>query len=93
MRPGLSGAASRIARRATALATHRYQDGVLLANYRYNAHTERLEHAGGRDLRTRFVVLGEGRIVFEGTQEKLEASEDPYISKFAKPLKDQPLPE
>jgi phospholipid/cholesterol/gamma-HCH transport system ATP-binding protein len=72
----------------TALATHRFQDGHLLANYRYNANTERLEAVphGGDDLRTRFVVLGEGKIVFEGSQEQLEASTDPYISKFAKRL-------
>jgi len=74
----------------TALATHRYQDGHLLANYRYNAKTERLEavSAGGdrEKLQTRFIVLGDGRIVFEGSQEQLEASTDPYVSKFAKPL-------
>lgn len=74
----------------TALATHRYQDGHLLANYRYNAKTERLEQVttgGDRErLQTRFVVLGEGRVVFEGTQEELEASADPYVSKFAKPM-------
>ncbi|MBK5290949.1 MAG: ATP-binding cassette domain-containing protein [Acidobacteriia bacterium] len=73
---------------ATALATHRYQDGFLLANYRYNAHTERLEDAGGKNLHTMFIVLGEGRIVFEGTQQELETSPDPYVSKFAKPLKE-----
>lgn len=72
----------------TALATHRYQDGHLLANYRYNASTGRLEAApnGGDDLRTRFLVMGEGRIVFEGSQDELEASTDSYISKFAKRL-------
>ena len=72
----------------TALSTHRYQDGHLLANYRYNANTGRLEAApnGGDDLRTRFIVLGEGRIVFEGSQDELEASTDPYVSKFAKRL-------
>ena len=72
----------------TALVTHRYQDGHLLANYRYNANTGRLEAApnGGDDLRTRFIVLGEGRIVFEGSQDELEASVDPYVSKFAKRL-------
>ena len=72
----------------TALATHRYQDGHLLANYRYNANTGRLEAApdGGDDLRTRFLVLGEGRIVFEGSQAELEESTDSYVSKFAKRL-------
>jgi phospholipid/cholesterol/gamma-HCH transport system ATP-binding protein len=72
----------------TALATHRYQDGHLLANFRFNAYTGRLEHAPEHaNLRTRFIVMGEGKIVFEGSQDDLESSRDPYISKFAKPLK------
>jgi len=72
----------------TALATHRYQDGFLLANYRYNEATGDLEpESHTKELRTRFLVLDEGRLVFEGTQQELEASRDPYISKFAKPLK------
>jgi phospholipid/cholesterol/gamma-HCH transport system ATP-binding protein len=72
-------------RTTTALATHRYQDGHLLANYRYNASTGRLE-AG--ETGTRFLVMRDGRIAFEGSQDELEASRDPYASKFAKPLRD-----
>ena len=33
---------------------------------------------------TTFMVMREGRLVFEGTQDQLEASRDPYISKFAR---------
>jgi phospholipid/cholesterol/gamma-HCH transport system ATP-binding protein len=75
-------------RTTTALATHRYQDGQLLANYRYNPATAELEavESRGEDLRTRFLVLHEGRIAFEGSQRELEASQDPYVSKFAKRL-------
>jgi len=77
-----------IRRTTTALATHRYQDGFLLANYRYNEATGELEpETRTMGPRTRFIVLDEGRLVFDGTQEELEASRDPYISKFAKPLK------
>jgi phospholipid/cholesterol/gamma-HCH transport system ATP-binding protein len=72
----------------TALATHRYQDGHLLANYRYNPKTERLEpvaaSGNGTDVRTRFIVMRQGKIVFEGSQEDLEASTDPYVSKFGR---------
>jgi phospholipid/cholesterol/gamma-HCH transport system ATP-binding protein len=67
----------------TALATHRYQDGHLLANYRYNASTGRLERGTPE---TRFVVMQDGRFAFEGSQSELEASRDSYVSKFAKPL-------
>jgi hypothetical protein len=31
------------------------------------------------------MVLREGRLVFEGDQDKLESSKDDYISKFVKP--------
>jgi hypothetical protein len=60
----------------------------LLANYRYNPKTERLEPAAasgnGSDVRTRFIVMRQGRIVFEGNQEDLEASTDAYVSKFGR---------
>lgn len=70
----------------TLLVTHRYQDGNLIANFRYNSEQGRLEPAGngGRNARTVFMVLREGRLVFEGGQDRLEASTDPYISKFIK---------
>jgi phospholipid/cholesterol/gamma-HCH transport system ATP-binding protein len=72
----------------TALVTHRYQDGTLLANFRYNPESGQLEPLGrngsaaGRS--TTFMVMREGRLVFEGTQDQLEDSRDPYISKFAR---------
>lgn len=68
----------------TLIVTHRYQDGNLLANHQYNARTGEIEPARGSDLRTVFMVLKEGRLVFEGSQEELERSSDPYISKFSK---------
>ena len=70
----------------TIMVTHRFQDGEIMANFRYNARTEQLEKAG-KDLAattagTQFMVMREGRLVFEGHQSELEASTDPYISKF-----------
>jgi phospholipid/cholesterol/gamma-HCH transport system ATP-binding protein len=70
------------------IVTHRYQDGNLVANFRYNSNQGTLEpvHDGVRQgTRTTFMVLQEGRLVFEGDQDRLEASKDPYISKFVKP--------
>jgi phospholipid/cholesterol/gamma-HCH transport system ATP-binding protein len=75
------------ARATTVMVTHRYQDGNLMANFRYNSERGSLETArnGARqDLRTTFMVLQEGRLIFEGGQERLEASHDPYITKFVK---------
>jgi phospholipid/cholesterol/gamma-HCH transport system ATP-binding protein len=71
----------------TLVVTHRYQDGNLIANFRYNSERGELEPAGlgaGRRYKTTFMVLREGRLVFEGNQDQLEASPDDYISKFVK---------
>lgn len=69
------------------IVTHRYQDGNLVANFRYNSEQGTLEPArnGKRQgARTTFMVLKEGRLVFEGDQDQLEASHDSYVSKFVK---------
>jgi phospholipid/cholesterol/gamma-HCH transport system ATP-binding protein len=68
----------------TVMVTHRFQDGQILAGFRYDPSTGGLCPARNRgsDPRTRFLVLREGQMVFLGTQEELEASQDPYVSKF-----------
>jgi phospholipid/cholesterol/gamma-HCH transport system ATP-binding protein len=70
----------------TLIVTYRYQDGNLMANFRYNPDNGQLVPArdnGYRpELRTKFIVLREGRLVFAGTQVELEQSSDPYIAKF-----------
>ena len=70
----------------TLVVTYRYQDGNLIANFRYNPKLGNLEPAssGAIRARTTFMVLREGRLVFEGDQDRLEASTDPYITKFFK---------
>ncbi len=73
---------------ATLLVTQRYQDGNLVANFRYNPEDGRLI-PGTKDwenspTRTQFMVMREGRLVFDGDQDELEASRDPYLSKFVK---------
>ena len=77
------------------VVTHRYQDGNLVANFRYNPDSGRLDpvqktsSAVGAGTKTVFMVLREGRLVFEGNQRDLEAANDAYISKFVKrPEKD-----
>lgn len=69
----------------TLMVTHRYQDGHLMANYRWEAATGGLRPIREDErstMRTTFMVLGEGHLVFEGSQQELEASEDPYVSRF-----------
>ena len=76
-----------IARTTTLIVTHRYQDGNLVANFRYNSEQGRLEPATDgalRGARTTFMVLREGRLAFEGDQDAVESSNDLYVSKFVK---------
>jgi phospholipid/cholesterol/gamma-HCH transport system ATP-binding protein len=76
------------------VVTHRYQDGNLVANFRYNPDSGRLDPvdravSAKTGTHTVYMVLHEGRLVFEGNQTDLEKSADPYISKFVKrPEKD-----
>jgi len=71
------------------VVTHRYQDGNMVANFRYNPESGRLDPVSGTGTKTIYMVLREGELIFEGQQTELEASTDPYISKFVKrPEKD-----
>jgi len=73
---------------ATFMVTHRYQDGHLMANFRYNPNSERIEAVGAASgsfsssMSTRFLVMNQGRIAFEGSEAGLQASTDPYVRKF-----------
>lgn len=76
-----------VRRTTTLLVTYRYQDGNVMANFRYNSEQGQIELARNgarREFRTTFLVLQEGRLIFEGDQEHLESSQDPYVSKFVK---------
>src|SRR5947209_11988777 len=53
------------------VVTHRYQDGNLVANFRYKPDSGRLDPAGQQGTHTVFLVLREGRLVFEGNQADL----------------------
>src|ERR1700722_8999102 len=80
---------------ATLIVTQRYQDGQLMANFRYNRSSGHLESASGSaagnggaaghgsdPTHTVFMVMKEGRVVFEGTQHELEAYHDAYVQEF-----------
>ncbi len=71
----------------TVMATHRYQDGHFLATARYDQTTGQarpMARSEWNEHETRFLVLREGSLVFEGTLDELEASTDLYISKFVR---------
>jgi phospholipid/cholesterol/gamma-HCH transport system ATP-binding protein len=72
------------------LATHRLQDGFAMANYHFDPETERVARNDGREGAartspaggTRFLVLREGQIYFDGTPEEIANSQDTYLKRF-----------
>jgi len=69
----------------TLIVTHRYQNGNLLANYHYEPKTDSLEpNRNGNRVsgRTKFMGFKDGKLIFEGGEEEMEAAKDPYIAKF-----------
>jgi phospholipid/cholesterol/gamma-HCH transport system ATP-binding protein len=68
------------------LATHRLQDGFALANFRFDPKTKRVsrDHSAERSnpVVTRFLVLRDGKVYFEGFPEELLATKDPYLQRF-----------
>ena len=66
------------------LITHRLQDAFTLATNRWNDAENKMEPIpdGGIDDSTRFLVLNEGKIHFEGTTQELVHSEDPWLRQY-----------
>jgi phospholipid/cholesterol/gamma-HCH transport system ATP-binding protein len=64
--------------------THRLQDAFLLARNRFNRQTGKIEPIpnGGIDDSTKFLVLNEGKIVFDGTTHELVHSTDPWLKEY-----------
>ncbi|MBI4902368.1 MAG: ATP-binding cassette domain-containing protein [Acidobacteria bacterium] len=70
-------------RATTIIVTQRFQDGQIMAKYRYDREQQNLVAASPADVAgLRLMVMKDGRLVFQGTQQELEQSRDPYISKF-----------
>jgi phospholipid/cholesterol/gamma-HCH transport system ATP-binding protein len=66
------------------LITHRLQDAFTLAMNRFNPETGHMERIPdhGIDPSTKFLVLNEGRIVFDGSTEELVHSDDPWLKSY-----------
>ena len=79
---------------AAIMVTHRFQDGQLMSNFRYNPNSGTIEpiprdqtmnRQAATQVTTKFFVMNEGRLVFEGPESELKASQDPYVQKFLRP--------
>jgi len=74
---------------ASLIVTHRYQDGEIMSDFRYDPEQEELLHLNGatdarKRERTKFIVMKEGQIVFFGTRQDLEKSTDEYVKRFVR---------
>jgi phospholipid/cholesterol/gamma-HCH transport system ATP-binding protein len=68
------------------LATHRLQDGFALANFVFDPATRKVRRVDGGSTEaaamTRFLVVKDGKVYFEGSPEELLHSKDPYLQRF-----------
>lgn len=67
------------------LATNRLQDGFALANFHFDPETRAVRRITAADKElavTRFLLLRDGRIHFEGTPEEMLGVKDPYLQRF-----------
>jgi phospholipid/cholesterol/gamma-HCH transport system ATP-binding protein len=66
------------------LITHRLQDAFALATHRFNPQDKKVVKIpdNGIDPRTKFIVLNEGKIVFDGTTLELTHTKDPWLREY-----------
>jgi len=66
------------------IITHRLQDAFYLATNHYNEEKGGAEKIpdNGIDERTKFLMLNEGKIVFDGTTLELTHSDDPWLKEY-----------
>jgi phospholipid/cholesterol/gamma-HCH transport system ATP-binding protein len=66
------------------LITHRLQDAFTLATNHFDQQTGHMEPIpnGAIDPSTKFLVLNEGRVVFDGPTESLVSTSDPWLRSF-----------
>jgi len=67
------------------LVTHRLQDGFTLATHRYDAeakHMKPLDGTVARDVHTSFLILRDGKVIFDGTGVELGQIENAYIREY-----------
>ncbi len=67
------------------MVTHRLQDAFTMASHHFDRKQNKMvpvNDGGHRDLHTRFLILRDGKIIFEGTAAELLRCDDPYIREY-----------
>src|SRR5262252_5207368 len=74
-----------VSKTSALLVSHRLQDGFMLASHYYDPQHNRMEPVDGKpllDVHTSFLVLRDGKVIFEGTAHDLGRVQDPYIREY-----------
>jgi len=66
------------------LVTHRLQDALMLCNHRFDPQAGHMAPLpkGEIDSNTTFLMLHEGRLIFDGSLHELVKSQDPFVREF-----------
>ncbi|HEY6272023.1 MAG TPA: ATP-binding cassette domain-containing protein [Terriglobales bacterium] len=67
------------------LVSHRLQDGFILASHYYDPALNHMRPVDGKpmtDVHTSFMVLHDGKVIFDGTAQQLGQVRDPYIREY-----------
>lgn len=67
------------------MVTHRLQDAFVMASHYYDTKTNEMKPlppGAKHDVRTSFIILRGGKIIFDGTAQELANSEDEYIREY-----------
>lgn len=66
------------------LVSHRLQDGFTLASHYFDPQTNEMKSCKDTqvDTKTSFLLLRDGKIIFDGTARELASSRDPYIREY-----------
>jgi len=67
------------------MVTHRLQDAFIMASHYFDSQSNQMlpiRAGSGRDVHTSFLILRDGKVIFDGTAPELARSEDEYIREY-----------
>ena len=67
------------------MVTHRLQDAFIMASHYFDSQTNQMRPitaGSGRNVHTTFLLLRDGKVIFDGTAPELARSEDEYIREY-----------
>ena len=72
-------------RTSALMVTHRLQDAYLMATHCYDAKQNKMVEVGPdakTDVLTSFLILRDGKVIFDGTPDEIAATRDEYIREY-----------